>query len=258
MKRIRYLNIDIRRAFGTWKIAVGSLGVCLTLLYNSSGAVSVLGWLGNIAGNAVLIMAALIFSVYPYSAAFCDDMEYSYDRQMVLRGGAASYSLSKMTAVFLSAAVTMFTGFLLAALFLLVRYGLPDSESIQQIQDNCGSLYKLLLLNGHFLLFAFCIGVHLAVLAGTLAVIGLMCSLFVKNRMLVYILPVAFLYIEDILVQRMMGWEFGSLFSLNCMGVTTLGSSLEIHTWQLYYLEVFLLLLFIGAVICFIYRRKVV
>ena len=74
MKQIRYLNIDIRRVFGTWKIAVGSLGVCLTLLYNSSGAVNVLGWLGNIAGNAVLIMAALIFSVYPYSAAFCEDM----------------------------------------------------------------------------------------------------------------------------------------------------------------------------------------
>ena len=61
MKRIRYLNIDMSRAFGSWKIAVGSLGVCLTLLYNSSGAVSVLGWLSNIAGNAVLIMAALIF-----------------------------------------------------------------------------------------------------------------------------------------------------------------------------------------------------
>lgn len=257
MKRTRYLNIDMHRAFGTWKMAVGSLGVCLMLLYNSTGSANVLGWIGNIAGNAVLIMAALIFSVYPYAAAFCDDMEYSYDRQMVLRGGASAYSLSKMTAVFLSAAVTMFSGFVLAALFLLVRYGLPDAESIQQIQDNCGSLYKPLLLSGHFLLFAFCIGVHLAVLAGTLAVIGLMCSLFVKNRMLVYILPVAFLYIEDILVQRMMGWELGSLFSLNCMGVTTLGSSLEIHTWQVYYLEVFLLLLLIGAVICIIYRRKV-
>ncbi|MDE6759852.1 MAG: hypothetical protein K2J90_04125 [Lachnospiraceae bacterium] len=257
MKRIRYLNIDMSRAFGSWKIAVGSLGVCLTLLYNSSGAVSVLGWLSNIAGNAVLIMAALIFSVYPYAAAFCDDMEYCYDRQMVLRGSAASYSLSKMTAVFLSAAFTMFSGFVLAVLFLLVRYGLPDAEFVQQVLDNCVSLYKPLLVSRYFLLFAFCIGIHLAVLAGTLAVIGLMCSLFVKNRMLVYILPVAFLYIEDILVQRMMGWELGSLFSLNCMGVTVLGSSLKIHTWQLYYLEIFLLLLFIGAVICIIYRRKV-
>ena len=257
MKGIRYLNIDMQRAFGTWKIGIASMGVCISLLYSSSGASDVLQWVNNIAQNAVLIMAALIFAIYSYAGTFCEDMEYCYDRQLILRGSTIAYSLSKIIAVFLSAVFTMFSGFLLATLFLVVRYGLPDAETVQSIMENCKSLYSPLLLDKHFILFTFCIDLHLSFLAGILALIGLMCSLFVKNRMLVYILPVAFLYIEDILIQRMLGWEQGSLFSLNCMGITTLGSSLETHTWQLYYFEIFLLLLFLGAIICLKYRKKV-
>ena len=257
MKFMRYLKIDMQRAFGTWKMGVASMGVCISLLYNSSGSLNVLQWINNVAGNAILIMAALVFAIYPYAGTFCEDMEYCYDRQMVLRGSTASYTLSKIIAVFLSAVFAMFSGFLLAVLFLVVRYGLPDAETVQVVMENCKSLYFPLLLDRHFILFAFCTDLHLSFLAGILAVLGLMCSLFVKNRMLVYILPVAFLYIEDILVQRMLGWERGSLFSLNCMGITALGTSLETHTWQLYYFEIFLLLLFLGAVICLRYRRKV-
>ena len=238
-------------------MGIASMGVCISLLYNSDGTSDVLSWLHNISGNAILIMAALVFAIYPYAGTFCEDMEYCYDRQMVLRGSAVAYTLSKIITVFLSAVFAMFSGFLLATLFLIVRYGFPDAETVQGVMENCGSLYSPLLLDRHYILFAFCIDLHLSFLAGIMAVIGLMCSLFVKNRMLVYILPVSFLYIEDILIQRLLGWEQGSLFSLNCMGITTLGTSLETHTWQLYYFEIFMLLLFFGAVICLKYRRKV-
>lgn len=257
MKYIRYLNIDMQRAFGTWKMGIASMGVCISLLYSSSGASDVLQWVNNISQNAVLIMVALIFAIYSYAGTLCEDMEYCYDRQMVLRGSTMAYSFSKIVTVFFSAVFAMFSGFLLAILFLIVRYGLPNAETVQNVMENCTSLYFPLLLDRHFMLFAFCINLHLSFLAGTLAVFGLMCSLFVKNRMLVYILPVALMYIEDIFIQRMLGWEQGSLFSLNCMGITTLGSSLETHTWQLYYFETFLLLLFLGAVICLKYRKKV-
>lgn len=257
MKYNQYLKIDMQRAFGTWKMGIASMGICIALLYNCDGSSDVLYWLRDFSGNALLIMAALIFAIYPYGAIFCEDMEYGYDRQMVLRGSTIAYSISKIITVFLSAVFAMFSGFVLAILFLIARYGLPDAETVQDAMENCLSLYSPLLLDRHFILFAFCIDLHLSFLAGILAVLGLMCSLFVKNRMLVYILPVAFLYIEDILIQRMLGWEQGSLFSLNCMGITTLGSSLETHTWQLYYFEIFLLLLFLGAVICLKYRKKV-
>ncbi len=256
-KRCQYLGVDLRRAFGSWKIVIGCFGVCCSLLYNQ-GANDVLSWLGDIAANAVLVMTALIFAIYPYAAAFCDDMEYCYDRQMVLRGGAIPYALSKIITVFLSAVVTMFCGFLFALLFFLARYGMPsDAEITAQILENCYSIYAPLFQAKQFLLYAFCTGMHVAVLAGILAVIGLMCSLFVRNRILVYILPVAFLYIEDILIQRIFGWEVGGLFSLNSMGITALGTSIEGQTWQLYYFETALFILFAGAIICLKYRKKV-
>ncbi len=257
MKFAGYLKIDMQRAFGTWKMGIASIGICVSLIYRSDGLPNVLNWLSNISQNAVLILAALIFAIYPYAGTFCEDMEYCYGRQMVLQGSVAGYTLSKVITVFLSAVFAMFSGFVLAALFLMVQCGLPDAGTVQEVMGNCLSLYSPLLFGGHFVLFAFCIALHLSVLAGILAVLGLMCSLFVKNRMLVYILPVALLCIEDILVQRMLGWERGSLFSLNCMGITTLGSSLETHTWQLYYFEMFLLLLFLGAVICLRCRKRV-
>ena len=57
-------------------------------------------------------------------------------------------------------------------------------------------------------------------------------SWIVKNHMLVYILPVAFLYFEDILPERMFGWEVGSLFSLNSMGTIALDSLQNSHLFK--------------------------
>lgn len=48
----------------------------------------------------------------------------------------------------------------------------------------------------------------------------------------VYTLPVAFLYIEDILTERMFGWEVESLFSLNSMGTIALDSLQSSHLFK--------------------------
>lgn len=250
-----YLCVDLNRAFEPLKIGIGMAGVCIAFLYNTDST-DVLTWLGDISGNAVLVMVALLFACYPYASAFCEDMEYHYDRQMVLRGGTFSYVISKVIAVFISSVCTMLAGFIFAALVLLIRYGVPDVNTIQEIQSNSCSLYKILLLKNQYILFGFCIALHLSILAGILAVLGLMCSLFIKNRVLVYIMPIAFLYIEDIVVQRLLGWEKGSLFSLNCMGVTTLGASLKSHSWQLYYFEIICMFLCVSAIIYWKYRKE--
>lgn len=248
------MGVDLSRAFQPSRIGIGVAGVCLVLFYNVQGY-DVLSWLSDISGNAVLIMAALLFACYPYAGAFCEDMEYRYDRQMVLRGGTFPYIRSKIIAAFLSSVCTMMAGFTLTALILLIRYGVPDANMVQGIQDNSMSLYKQVLLEDRYVLFAFCIALHLSVLAGTLAIMGLMCSLFIKNRVLAYVMPIVFLYIEDILAQRLFGWQKGSLFSLGCMGITTLGTALETQSWQLYYSEIVCLFLCISAIIYWKYRR---
>lgn len=257
-KKYNYLKIDLQRAFGTWRFVIGVIGVCFALLYNSFGSLSVIGWLCNISGNAVLIMAMFVFSGYPYAGVFCEDLEHHFDRQMIIRGDIFPYTCSKIAVVFMSAAVTALVGFLITVLVITLELGIPEEEVINSCLDNCYSLYRQLALERRFILFTLCTGAHLAALSGVLAVIGLLCSLFIKNRMLVYIMPVAFLYIEDILIQRLMGWERGSLFSLNCMGVTSLGMALETHSWQIYYFEITALLVGLGAITCLCYKRKVV
>ncbi len=248
------MGVDLSRAFQPSRIGIGVAGVCLVLFYNVQGN-NVLEWLRDISGNAVLIMAALLFACYPYAGAFCEDMEYRYDRQMILRGGTFPYIRSKIIAAFLSSVCTMMAGFTLAALILLVRYGVPDANTIQSIQDNCIGLYKQVLLEDRYVLFAFCNALHLSVLAGTLAIMGLMCSLFIKNRVLAYVMPIVIFYVEDTLVQRLLGWQKGSLFSLHCMGVITLGAALESQSWQLYYSEIVCLFLCMSAIIYWKYRR---
>lgn len=251
----RYVWMDIRRAFCIRKMPVSVVGICLAFSYSSYEPEDVVSWVSNLDIVAVLVMAVLLFAIYPYATAFCEDQEYRYDMQMILRGNSFSYASSKLVVVFLSSATTMLMGFFLTVFRLYLKYGLPDSETLEAIYICQGNYYKLL-MQEQYILYFICAGLQLAGLAGTLAVVGLMGSLFIQNRMLVYILPIAFLYIEDIVVQRFFGWEQGSAFSLKSMAITTLNIRPSGQGWELYYIELLMILLCSGVIICWKIGRR--
>lgn len=246
-----YFWMDLRRAFGNWKLPVGILGVCASLLYYDYQPSDAVAWVWGMIHTSVIIMAAFIFAIYPYATAFCEDMEYRYDMQLIFRGNSFFYIGSKLLTVFISSVFTMLSGFLLTALMIYLRFGLPTEEVLENILEGKGHYYQLL-AQGKYMLYFLCAGLQVSCLAGSLAVIGLTCSLFVRNRMMVYILPVAFFYVEDIMAARFLGWEAGCLYSLNGMGVQSLAVTVRGQNWQLFYFEIFMMLLACGTIL---YRK---
>lgn len=244
-----YLWMDLRRAFKNLKILVGIFGVTMALLYNDYPPSDVVAWVGEMIHTSVIIMAAFMFAIFPYATAFCEDMEYQYGMQLVLRGNSFFYVCSKLIVVFISSGFTMFLGFLITSLIIYLRYGLPVRERLDDILGVNG-FYGKFILQENYMIYFLCAGLQIACLAGTLAVIGLACSLFIKNRMLVYILPITFFYIEDIMAARFWGWEAGCLFSLNGMGVQSLAVTVRGQSWQMYYIEILMILICCGAIMC--------
>ncbi|MBQ3515455.1 MAG: hypothetical protein IJA32_16940 [Lachnospiraceae bacterium] len=250
-----YICIDLQRAFRNWKMPVGIFGVCVAFLYNSYEPSDVVSWISLMIIGTTLIMAAFIFSIYPYATAFCEDMEHRSNMQFILRGSSFSYACSKLLVVFFSSVFTMLSGFLLTVFIIYLRYGLPAKNAINNIVDAQGHYYQLLEQGNYMLYFLFA-GLQIASLAGTLAVLGLVCSLFVRNRMLVYILPVAFFYVQDIMAARFLGVIKGSVFSLNGIGIQSLSLTVEGQSWQMFYLQIFAILLCSGAIMCWKMGRR--
>ena len=250
-----YIRIDLQRAFGNPKFLGGVLGVCIVLLYNNYIPAAMIGWISEMTSISALSIAAFLFASYPFATSFCEDKEFRYDMQVILRGNSMCYVCSRLFVVFLSSFFTMLAGFLFAAFFIYLKYGLTSQSAIDNISSGQGHYYQFA-VQGNEILYTLCAGLQIGSLAGSLAVVGLICSLFIRNRMLVYILPSAMLYIEDILVQRFWGWKVGSVFSLRSMGIATLQFTVEGQSWQLYYFEIFMILLGCSAIACWKIGRR--
>ncbi|MBQ3512810.1 MAG: hypothetical protein IJA32_03270 [Lachnospiraceae bacterium] len=250
-----YLYMDFRRAFGNWKIPVGVLGICVAFLYNGFVPADAVSWVNYMILGTTLIMVAFMFSIYPYATAFCEDMEYRSDMQFILRGSPFSYACSKLLMVFFSTVFTMLSGFLLTIFIIYLRYGLPTKNAITNIVDAHGHYYQLV-EQENYILYFLCAGLQVGSLAGALAVIGLVCSLFIRNRMMVCILPVAFFYVQDIMAARFLGVIKGSVFSLNGIGIQSLGFTVEGQSWQLFYVQILVILVCSGVIMCWKMRRR--
>lgn len=250
-----YMYMDFRRAFGNWKIPVGVLGVCVAFLYHGYEFLDAVSWVSNMIIGTTLIMLAFMFSIYPYATAFCEDMEHRGNMQFILRGSPFSYACSKLLVVFFSSVFTMLSGFLLTIFIVYLKNGLPSQEVVKNLVDAKGHYYQLV-EQGNYGLYFLCAGLQVGSLAGTLAVLGLVCSLFVKNRMLVCIFPVAFFYVQDIMAARFLGVIKGSVFSLNGIGIQSLSFTVDGQSWQMFYLQIFVILLCSGAIVCWKMRRR--
>lgn len=251
-----YILVDIKRAVFTWKWPGSALVVFLMLACNNDTlSTDAATRIVQIPMNGMFVMVALMATTIPYAASFCEDMEYKYDVQLVLRGSGFSYAVSKIMVTFLSGALTMLLGFELYVVFLLMRYGLPDETEIGELRMLKPAYYECL-EQGRYGLYFLCTGIQLACLAGALAVVGLMCSLFIRNRMLAYVLPIASIYVVDIVLLRFLGLDMGSTLSLYCMGITALGQQLEGQYRYLFYLESFVTVLCASMVICLKRKRR--
>lgn len=252
-----YICMDARRAFLDWKWLVAAAGVFLILLYNDGLYHSVIERITMTVGGATPILAALMLAAAPYAASLCDESEYKYHMQAILRGSETAYNISKIIVTFFSSASVMFFAFLLDCVVFYRKYGLPEGADLTELLDRKEYMaYGGCIASGNYLAYILLATAQLAVLAGAMAVIGLVCSAFVQNRMLVFALPIAIVYVWDIMAIRFLGYDVGCAITLQQMGVESLHYQAETQARWLYYIEILAVLVCGGTILCVKQKRK--
>ena len=233
-----YLKVDLRRAFITWKNPITIILIYVALLYNKNMETDIIGWVSSV-NQVVLIVIALALASVPYASSYVEDVSHKYKRQMILRGDGNTYIYSRVIVVFLSAFVVFFVAFIIAGITFYFYLGIPDykADSIEHIKI-AKSAYYLLILKGKYLLYFLACTIHLSCLAGIMALMGLLISQLIHNQMAVYGFPNVLIYLQDVFVQRLFGWEKGSTISLNWMGVALLDISNPGQSAFVYYTEI--------------------
>lgn len=233
----KYLNIDSKRAFLNWKFPVSIVMICILLFYNKNEPSDVVSWVCSVNQLQFILIAMAVASV-PYVASCVDETCHKFKIQMILRGNDPNYYIiSKMCTVFVSTVVTFFGGFSMALVIHYFRLGMPDQETIHEILE-LKVAYGTLLQKNHFVFYFIVCNLHLSVLSGFMALIGLLIIQFVNNRIAAYSFPLLFVYIQDVLAQRIMGWERGCVISLKCMGINQLEMILPGQCVESYFFQI--------------------
>lgn len=108
---LRYLKIDVRRAFGNWRFPICVIIISVLLLYNKDEPADVVSWMNHVNTMQLLFIAMGIASV-PYVGSYIDDNCHKFRIQMELRSNHREYYIiSKMLVVFISTQITFILGF---------------------------------------------------------------------------------------------------------------------------------------------------
>lgn len=223
---LRYLKIDVRRAFGNWRFPICVIIISVLLLYNKDEPADVVSWMNHVNTMQLLFIAMGIASV-PYVGSYIDDNCHKFRIQMELRSNHREYYIiSKMLVVFISTQITFILGFLITLQINYIRLGMPDETQWFEILDLERAYMQYLKEGRTGLYFAVCI-FHMSVLAGFMSLLGLFVSEFVNNKIAAYTFPLLCVYVQDILMQRLLGWQRGAVISWKALGVNQLEMTLS-------------------------------
>lgn len=193
----RYLILDMKRAFISWKFLGGIAGVFLVLgfaaLETKQWHISVLNAFSLIVYSMPFLLT-LIFTTFVFGQCFCEDIAHRYIRLLIIRGNIKTYVLSKVITIFFSSMITMTVGIFLFVLVLHVKYpwiNLEESTYEALLMD--GS-FRYFLSNKNFLLYFFSCGVQYGLLAGLMSVFAALFSLIYHDTLFVLSIPLVLWY----------------------------------------------------------------
>ncbi len=198
VKRSRFLRTDFKRCFTSKEFIIGVVGVYLVLLW---GIISS----GTLEGDTVLysvywstfgvqFLLTMVFCAVSYAGSFCEDLEYLFLRQILLREKSMPYCIIRSAVIFLAGIVTFLVGifFFVCSLRLFMPWvKTDDSVYMAAIQ---GSSFHMLLKNGHYFTWFLFSSLQYSILMGILSLAAAYFSLFFKNKLLTYAIPVIVYY----------------------------------------------------------------
>jgi ABC-type transport system involved in multi-copper enzyme maturation permease subunit len=150
-------------------------------------------WIGDdsmTSGSVLYFFLFPLLIAIPFGWSYCSERRSGYIKNMVIRAGRTKYHLSKYIALFLSGGLAMVMpllfNFLLTAMF--VPAVLPDVSYITGYGIGANSLFSMLFYTHPFAYVFTYLAVDF-VFCGLLACLCFAVSSFIKNRVIVVLLP---------------------------------------------------------------------
>lgn len=158
-------------------------------------------------------MLILMAGAYGYADSLCLDVENKYYRCIINRINLKRYVASKILSIFSSSVIIVTVGIL--SFVMILRFYIPwcDTESITYIVDVKSACFGNVLKNNLYPLYFLLFGLRYSLLAGILSVLSAYISLYIKNRMVIFILPFIGRYFCDCIVKILSSdYTLGVLF----------------------------------------------
>lgn len=249
-----YMKIDFKRAFLNWKCIIVILVVYGLLQYNNIENTNVISWIYRVFSVQFIIISMAVASA-TYATSIIDERNHKYKMLMIVRGNPVSYILSKIVVIFISTIITFFVAFCLAAFVNYIRYGLPDADTLNSLRDSRGA-YLEMVYDQKFIGYVVACALQLSFFAGVMSLIGVMISLFFRNRIIVYCFPVIMVYIDDIFMERTFGWEKAATRSLKYLVIDQICMKVPGQSVPLAYIQMACYAIILGYFIIYVSKRK--
>ncbi len=183
MKQMKMFIIDGLRLVQSLHLLYGILGICLyimaTHLEDMQGDSAV-----YLVTQAFLLMGFLLTIMIAYEVfgnCFIEDFKNKYIYQIILReGNIFFYTVSKTFWIFVSAMLSVAFGILLFTCICKIGHPWIDEFTEDFSVTPFGKLYQ----DGHYMTYLFLAGLQFGILAGMMAMVGSLVSLFIKNKLL--------------------------------------------------------------------------
>lgn len=190
-------RVDLIRAFTSMEFAVSIFGIlllmfmgCLSDGFQDSSVIRLV-WYSTF---GVQFLVVMVVGALPYAGAVCEDLEYGYLHQILIRESLRHYCISRVITVLLSSIGSFTIGMMLFVFILKCRLPWIDTkDSVYQAAIKNGS-FRQFLLNEHYHLYILLFSIQLGMLMGILSLVSACISLFISNKLLVLSVPVMAYY----------------------------------------------------------------
>lgn len=187
----KYLVSDVKRLLKSYSFYISPVLVVFVLFFSLEN----MGFVNNsvivtyfASTELTGMMLVYVFCAFPYAAVFCEDMEKQYIRYAVIRGNYKSYVIAKLIIIYISSLLVMVLGTMI--FLLLCRLHCPWVDwDINSYEIQLAGSFGWLVESGHYFLYCILSSVYLGILAGTLSVAASFLSLYISNKMAVWLLP---------------------------------------------------------------------
>lgn len=201
MKKIdRYLKADFKRAVCSIRFALSvilSTGVLLLAAREGIALDTDVLYVFSLVMYGMPAMVLLVCGAAAFADSLCEDMEYRYVLQQVIRGDPESYVTARILSIFCAAALSAALGILLFAGILHIRLPWADISGFQYDHMIRAGGWRFFLTRGLYPAYYFCCGLQYGVLVGIAALWAAWLSIYVPNRMLVLSAPMIIYYFTD-------------------------------------------------------------